>query len=124
LFIENRPYIVGGFSQHDSLACIQDKVPIGSKFSSEVLNGPSKQDALQNILSMADKYKYMKETVKKRLTFGKDLLTFLLLVSCTHVSYQGSFKGNTTMSPLFPKIFALELVKSYAIACNNQIVAH
>ncbi|KAJ8422635.1 hypothetical protein Cgig2_028506 [Carnegiea gigantea] len=71
LFIENRPYLVGGFSQHDSLAHIEDKGSIGSKFSSEVLNRTFNQDASQNILSMADKYKYMKETVKKRLTFGK-----------------------------------------------------
>ncbi|KAL0740703.1 hypothetical protein Bca4012_082216 [Brassica carinata] len=60
LFVENQPYLIGGFSRNEVSAyeCIH-----GSKVSQ--MNTPT------NIVSMAEKYKYMKETYKKRLTFGK-----------------------------------------------------
>ncbi|KAL1210181.1 histone H3-lysine(4) N-trimethyltransferase ATX1 [Cardamine amara subsp. amara] len=60
LFVENQPYVIGGYSRHDfsSYECIH-----GSKLSQ--MNIPS------NILSMAEKYRYMKETYRKRLAFGK-----------------------------------------------------
>ncbi|KAL0670956.1 hypothetical protein Bca4012_033660 [Brassica carinata] len=60
LFVENQPYLVGGYSRNEvsTYECIH-----GSKVSQ--MNTPT------NIVSMAEKYKYMKETYKKRLTFGK-----------------------------------------------------
>ncbi|KAG5401813.1 hypothetical protein IGI04_016420 [Brassica rapa subsp. trilocularis] len=59
-FVENQPYLVGGYSRNEvsTYECIR-----GSKVSQ--MNTPT------NIVSMAEKYKYMKETYKKRLTFGK-----------------------------------------------------
>ncbi|KAF8108700.1 hypothetical protein N665_0104s0026 [Sinapis alba] len=60
LFVENQPYLIGGYSRNEVSAyeCIR-----GSKVSQ--MNTPT------NIVSMAEKYKYMKETYRKRLTFGK-----------------------------------------------------
>ncbi|CAH8320108.1 unnamed protein product [Eruca vesicaria subsp. sativa] len=60
LFVENQPYVIGGYSQNEvsTYECIH-----GSKVSH--MNTPT------NILSMAEKYRYMKETYKKRLAFGK-----------------------------------------------------
>ncbi|CAH2038811.1 unnamed protein product [Thlaspi arvense] len=60
LFVENRPYIVGGYSRHDFST--YERI-YGSKVSQIIT--PS------NILSMAEKYRYMKETYRKRLAFGK-----------------------------------------------------
>lgn len=60
LFVENQPYVIGGYSklEFSTYECIH-----GSKVSQ--MNTPS------NILSMAEKYRYMKETYRKRLAFGK-----------------------------------------------------
>ncbi|XP_074264191.1 histone-lysine N-methyltransferase ATX2-like [Silene latifolia] len=66
LYLENKPYLVGGFSQHESLTDI-----IGSKFCVEIQNRISNQGGSQSILSMADKYEYMRKTFRKRLAFGK-----------------------------------------------------
>lgn len=51
LFVENQPYLVGGYCQHGLL---NDVV-----------------DSADNILSVPEKYKYMKETCWKQLAFGK-----------------------------------------------------
>ncbi|KAL9242503.1 hypothetical protein vseg_016495 [Gypsophila vaccaria] len=66
LYLENKPYLVGGFSQHSSLTGIR-----GSKFSAEIQNRTSNLDVPQSIVSMADKYNYMRETFRRRLAFGK-----------------------------------------------------
>ncbi|XP_010469690.1 PREDICTED: histone-lysine N-methyltransferase ATX1-like isoform X2 [Camelina sativa] len=60
LFVENKPYVIGGYSRLDfsTSECFH-----GSKVSQ--MSTPS------NILSMAEKYRYMKETYRKRLAFGK-----------------------------------------------------
>ncbi|KAG7573256.1 PWWP domain [Arabidopsis suecica] len=60
LYVENQPYVIGGYSklEFSTYECIH-----GSKVSQ--MNTPS------NILSMAEKYRYMKETYRKRLAFGK-----------------------------------------------------
>uniref|UniRef100_A0A1J3CTG2 Histone-lysine N-methyltransferase ATX1 n=2 Tax=Noccaea caerulescens TaxID=107243 RepID=A0A1J3CTG2_NOCCA len=60
LFVENQPYIVGGFSRHEYST--YERI-YGSKVSRMIT--PS------NILSMVEKYRYMKETYRKRLAFGK-----------------------------------------------------
>ncbi|KAJ8755248.1 hypothetical protein K2173_019046 [Erythroxylum novogranatense] len=73
LFIENQPYLVGGFCKHDSSG---GKLPsngvAGSRFSFNLQRFKACQlDSPDNILSMAEKYKYMREMFRKRLTFGK-----------------------------------------------------
>uniref|UniRef100_A0A175YHQ5 Histone-lysine N-methyltransferase n=1 Tax=Daucus carota subsp. sativus TaxID=79200 RepID=A0A175YHQ5_DAUCS len=55
LYVENRPYLVGGFSQHKSLTKVVSSQCVTSK----------------SIFSMAEKYSYMKKTFRKRLAFGK-----------------------------------------------------
>ncbi|CAA0170102.1 Histone-lysine N-methyltransferase ATX2 [Arabidopsis thaliana] len=60
LFVENQPYIVGGYSRHEFST--YERI-YGSKMSQ--ITTPS------NILSMAEKYTFMKETYRKRLAFGK-----------------------------------------------------
>ncbi|KAJ0259951.1 PWWP domain-containing protein [Hirschfeldia incana] len=60
LFVENQPYLIGGYSRKE--VSTYERIR-GSKVSQ--MNTPT------NIVSMAEKYKYMKETYKKRLTYGK-----------------------------------------------------
>ncbi|KMT11027.1 hypothetical protein BVRB_5g112470 [Beta vulgaris subsp. vulgaris] len=73
LFLENMPHLVGCYYVHDSMSRTseEDNVDTGSKFSSAIQSGSSNQEALPSILSMADKYRYMRETTRKRLAFGK-----------------------------------------------------
>ncbi|PSS23999.1 Histone-lysine N-methyltransferase [Actinidia chinensis var. chinensis] len=73
LFVENRPYLVGGYSQHEALGYkLSSNVLAGSKFSCSLQKLKTFQlDAPKNIVSMAEKYKYMRETFRKRLAFGK-----------------------------------------------------
>lgn len=80
--MENRPHLVGGFSQHTSFGNdVSSSSAAGSRFSLDLLNLKSSQlDASGSILSMAEKYTYMRETCRKRLVFGKQEflnLTFL-----------------------------------------------
>lgn len=58
LYVENRPYLVGGFSQHKSLTKVVSSQCVTSK----------------SIFSMAEKYSYMKKTFRKRLAFGKHFI--------------------------------------------------
>ncbi|KAI4334802.1 hypothetical protein L6164_013511 [Bauhinia variegata] len=73
LFVENQPYLVGGYCQHGLLNNLE---PSGRgvcpKFfcSQNRLRG-SLADASNSVLSTAEKYKYMKETFRKCLAFGK-----------------------------------------------------
>ncbi|KAJ0092832.1 hypothetical protein Patl1_26123 [Pistacia atlantica] len=70
LFVENQPYLVGRYCQHGLSENILPSVGvIGSKFSFSI-----QRDAHTNILSMAEKYKYMRETFRKRLAFGKSAI--------------------------------------------------
>ncbi|KAL8154579.1 hypothetical protein AgCh_000086 [Apium graveolens] len=55
LYVENMPYLVHGFSQHESLTKVVS----------------SQYDTSRSIFSMAEKYSYMKKTFRKRLAFGK-----------------------------------------------------
>lgn len=73
LFVENQPYLVGGYSQHQlSSNPLPPNGVVGSKFSSRLQRLKSSQlDAPTDILSMAEKYKYMRDTFRKRLAFGK-----------------------------------------------------
>ncbi|BBG93501.1 trithorax-like protein 2 [Prunus dulcis] len=73
LFVENQPYLVGGYSQHQLSS--NSRPPngvVGSKFCSNLQRLKASQlDAPNDILSMAEKYKYMRDTFRKRLAFGK-----------------------------------------------------
>ncbi|KAI8537708.1 hypothetical protein RHMOL_Rhmol09G0045700 [Rhododendron molle] len=74
LFVENRPYLVGGCCQHEVLGYTVSSTTglAGSKFSFSLQKLKSSQlDAPKTIHSMAEKYKYMRETFRKRLAFGK-----------------------------------------------------
>ncbi|KAF5742713.1 histone-lysine N-methyltransferase ATX2-like [Tripterygium wilfordii] len=73
LFVENQPYLVGGHSQRGSTdSTVPSNGAASSNFSSGLyrLMGPQ-LDAPKNILSMVEKYNYMRETFRKRLAFGK-----------------------------------------------------
>lgn len=70
LFVENRPYLVCGLYQHDSFA--NDKTSSSSQFSLSLQKLRTlRLDAPNSISSMVEKYKFMSETFRKRLTFGK-----------------------------------------------------
>ncbi|XP_022150376.1 histone-lysine N-methyltransferase ATX2 isoform X2 [Momordica charantia] len=70
LFVENQPYIVSGYSQHLlSGNLLPSTGVLGLKFSLQNLK--TSQLDPRNILSVADKYKFMRETFRKRLAFGK-----------------------------------------------------
>lgn len=73
LFVQNQPYLVGGYSQHAfSGNSLPSSGVIGSKFSSTLQRlKTSELDTPKDIRSMAEKYTYMKETFRKRLAFGK-----------------------------------------------------
>ncbi|CAK7348099.1 unnamed protein product [Dovyalis caffra] len=73
LFVENQPYLVGGYSQHESSGCtLVSNALINSGFSSSLQRLRASQlDAPSNILSMAEKYQHMLQTFRKRLAFGK-----------------------------------------------------
>ncbi|XP_021733247.1 histone-lysine N-methyltransferase ATX1-like [Chenopodium quinoa] len=72
-FLLNMPHLVGCYYVHEILArmAVEDNMDNGSKSTPVIQNVSSNQEALPSILSMADKYRYMRETSRKRLSFGK-----------------------------------------------------
>lgn len=79
LYVENKPYLVGGYSPHMSLGNkLSTSALAGSKYSNDLQKLKTSQlDPSRNFLSMAEKYKYMRETFKKRLAFGKFFCMYL-----------------------------------------------
>ncbi|KAL9140489.1 hypothetical protein ABFS82_14G040500 [Erythranthe guttata] len=73
LYVENQPYLIGGCSPRMPLwNKMSSDEPGGSKYSGHLLKlQKSNLDPSGSILSVADKYNYMKNTFKKRLAFGK-----------------------------------------------------
>ncbi|XP_015887157.3 histone-lysine N-methyltransferase ATX2 [Ziziphus jujuba] len=73
LFVENQPYLVSGYSQHEfSGKSLPSNGDVSSKLFSNLQGLKTAQlDAPNNILSMAEKYEYMRNTFRKRLAFGK-----------------------------------------------------
>ncbi|XP_057779288.1 histone-lysine N-methyltransferase ATX2-like [Salvia miltiorrhiza] len=73
LYVENVPHIPGGFSRHMSLwnkMCSNE--PGTSKHSVDLLKLRSLQlQPSGEILSVADKYNYMRQTYRRRLAYGK-----------------------------------------------------
>ncbi|KAI3814266.1 hypothetical protein L1987_19016 [Smallanthus sonchifolius] len=65
-YVENIPYLVGGFCHHESLG----KVPYSDigKLKNTLLESHT------SIFSMAEKYIYMRTTFRKRLAFGKSAI--------------------------------------------------
>nr|GFC29246.1 histone-lysine N-methyltransferase ATX2 [Tanacetum cinerariifolium] len=53
VYVENRPYLVGGFCQHDRVANINKNLMLDA----------------ESIVSMSEKYIYMRKTFRKRLAF-------------------------------------------------------
>lgn len=75
LFVQNQPYLVSGHDRNlfdtNSLPC---NGVVGSKLCISLLRkslSPPLDTTTNNILSMADKYNFMRETFRKRLAFGK-----------------------------------------------------
>lgn len=73
LYVENRPYLVGGHSQHDSFcSTVSSNAPGCSKYSVDLQKlKNSHLHVSKSILSMTEKYEHMKGTFRKRLAFGK-----------------------------------------------------
>ncbi|XP_020218632.1 histone-lysine N-methyltransferase ATX2 [Cajanus cajan] len=73
LFVENQPYLVGGYCQHGSLDNLEScgRGVCSKFFCSQQRLRTSLIDASNSILSISEKYKYMRETFRKRLAFGK-----------------------------------------------------
>ncbi|GJW37240.1 hypothetical protein Tco_0060160 [Tanacetum coccineum] len=57
VYVENRPYLFGGFCQHDTVANINKNLMLDA----------------ESIVSMSEKYIYMRKTFRKTLPFGDDL---------------------------------------------------
>ncbi|KAK4742943.1 hypothetical protein SAY87_000944 [Trapa incisa] len=66
-FVENQPYLVSGYCQHELLGkeMTYNEVTL-SKYASSL-----QRLVPENISSMAEKYGFMRETFRKRLAFGK-----------------------------------------------------
>ncbi|TYG50168.1 hypothetical protein ES288_D10G153100v1 [Gossypium darwinii] len=83
LFVENQPYLVGGCCQHGmSGSTVPNNRVSVIKFSLSLNKLKAPQlDAPNNILSVAEKYDYMKQTFRKRLAFviGKWWSTIFIL---------------------------------------------
>ncbi|CAN4090750.1 unnamed protein product [Withania somnifera] len=72
LYVENRPYLVGGHSQHDQSSDTLSSSFAASRYTVDLQKLRCSQlDMSRSILSMIEKYNYMKETFRKRLAFGK-----------------------------------------------------
>ncbi|CAA3024743.1 histone-lysine N-methyltransferase ATX2-like [Olea europaea subsp. europaea] len=73
LYVENKPYLVGGCTPHMLTANeISSCALAGSKYSVDLQKLKCSQfNPPRNFHSMAEKYEYMGETFKKRLAFGK-----------------------------------------------------
>ncbi|PIA29871.1 hypothetical protein AQUCO_05800150v1 [Aquilegia coerulea] len=73
LYVENKPYLITGYCQNGAA---QSSSPsngtmlsrISSSFQSTKM---SQLDTSNSVLSMAEKYSYMRETIRMRLAFGK-----------------------------------------------------
>lgn len=71
LYVENRPYLVGGHSQHDQSSNTLSSSCAGSKHTFDLQKLRCSQLTSRSIVSMVEKYNYMKETLGQRLAFGK-----------------------------------------------------
>lgn len=80
LFVENQSYLVGGHCQHGVSENVE---PSGRGVCSKFFRShqrlkTSQIDASNGILSIAQKYVYMRETFRKQLAFGKNSVYFLI----------------------------------------------
>ncbi|PIN18060.1 Histone-lysine N-methyltransferase [Handroanthus impetiginosus] len=73
LYVENQPHLLGGCSPHMPLwNKMSSTEPGGSKYSVDLQKLQISQlNPSGKILSVADKYNYMRDTFRKRLAFGK-----------------------------------------------------
>ncbi|CAN1170991.1 Histone-lysine N-methyltransferase ATX2 [Linum perenne] len=75
-FVENQPYLVGGYCRKESSGVSLSSSGVAStRFTSSLRRLKSSNLSVpSNILSMAEKYDYMKQTFRKRLAFGKSAI--------------------------------------------------
>lgn len=71
LYVENRPYLVAGHSQHDQSSNTLSSSCAGSGHTLDLQKLRCSQLTSRSIVSMVEKYNYMKETLGQRLAFGK-----------------------------------------------------
>ncbi|CAL1404614.1 unnamed protein product, partial [Linum trigynum] len=76
LFVENQPYLVGGYCPNESSrVSLPSSGGAGTRFSSTLQRLRASHFSVpNNILSMAEKYNYMRQTFRKRLAFGKSAI--------------------------------------------------
>ncbi|CAI0397255.1 unnamed protein product [Linum tenue] len=76
LFVENQPYLVGGYCPNESSGVpLSSSGGAGTRFSSTLQRlRASRLSVPNNILSMAEKYNNMRQTFRKRLAFGKSAI--------------------------------------------------
>ncbi|KAL0322694.1 UNVERIFIED_CONTAM: Histone-lysine N-methyltransferase ATX2 [Sesamum angustifolium] len=72
-YVENQPYLLGGCRPHMPLwNKVSSNEPGGSRYSIDLMKlQAARLDPAGKILSVADKYNYMRNTFRKRLAFGK-----------------------------------------------------
>ncbi|XP_073053542.1 histone-lysine N-methyltransferase ATX2-like [Primulina eburnea] len=86
LYLENSPYLVGGYSPHmpfrNKSSCALD----GSKYTVDLQKLQMHQlDPSSEMLLVSDKYKFMRDTFRKRLAFGKSRIHgFGVFTKCPH----------------------------------------
>lgn len=80
LYVENVPHLPGGFSRH-----LSNKLG-GSKHSVDLKKLRIAQlEPTHPILSVADKYNYMRETFRRKLAYGKLSASSILIFFCSIV---------------------------------------
>lgn len=72
LYLENNPYLVGGYSPHMPFWNKSSSALDCSKYSVDLQKLQMHQlDPSSEMLLVSDKYKFMRDTFRKRLAFGK-----------------------------------------------------
>ncbi|XP_073137741.1 histone-lysine N-methyltransferase ATX2-like isoform X2 [Henckelia pumila] len=86
LYLENTPYLVGGYSPHMPFWNKSSSALDGSKYSVDLQKLQMHQlDSSSEMLLVSDKYKFMRDTFRKRLAFGKSRIHgFGVFTKCPH----------------------------------------
>ena len=72
LFVENKPYLVTGFRQNGSACGLSGNISAQAQCTLDDLKlGASQFEKHVSVCSMAEKYRNMKATFRRRLAFGK-----------------------------------------------------
>ncbi|XP_075512041.1 histone-lysine N-methyltransferase ATX2-like [Primulina tabacum] len=86
LYLENNPYLVGGYSPHMPFWNKSSSALDGFKYSVDLQKLQMHQlDPSSEMLLVSDKYKFMRDTFRKRLAFGKSRIHgFGVFTKCPH----------------------------------------